>query len=298
MEPLESVGSIGLVGCRVARRRVWAPAVRLPHTHISYQVSLPQIQGALTLGHLRQELASVFSLPVQQVLIVFQGMFLKDDRVSLRDYGLQSGSRITLVARDAYAQQAQARAQASRAAPQGGAAGGPSAPSSESLPTAAPTMAPVARGHASRGAPPAQESGAGAAAPEAPAVPASTSHLQQIAQVSQHCQQVLVPELELFEKTVDTLPDAPAGALQSQPSPDTASTGNEAAIPPQRVPLTQRKLSELLLRELLKLDGIPTDSEEVRNMRKATVKEIQTYLDRVDAAWHRATQAKGIVSDV
>ncbi|CCV00291.1 unnamed protein product [Malassezia sympodialis ATCC 42132] len=268
-----------------------------------YQVTLPQIQGALTLGHLRQELAAVFSLPVQQVLVAFQGLFLKDDRVSLQEYGLHSGSRITLVARDAYVQQAQARAQASaqaqgtqgtpQGAPQGGAAGGLSAQDAESLPSAAPTMAPVARAGAAPAAPPAQDAGAGA-----PGTTDAPSHLEQIAQVSQHCQRDLVPELELLEKTIEALPDAPPGSLQSQAPHDASGAVDEACIPPQRIPLTQRKLSELLLRELLKLDGIPTDSEEVRNTRKATVKEIQAYLDRVDAAWGRATQAKGIVSDV
>lgn len=266
-------------------------------------MTLPQIQGALTLGHLRQELAAVFSLPVQQVLVAFQGLFLKDDRVSLQEYGLHSGSRITLVARDAYVQQAQARAQASaqaqgtqgtpQGAPQGGAAGGLSAQDAESLPSAAPTMAPVARAGAAPAAPPAQDAGAGA-----PGTTDAPSHLEQIAQVSQHCQRDLVPELELLEKTIEALPDAPPGSLQSQAPHDASGAVDEACIPPQRIPLTQRKLSELLLRELLKLDGIPTDSEEVRNTRKATVKEIQAYLDRVDAAWGRATQAKGIVSDV
>lgn len=234
-------------------------------SNCSYQVSLPQIQGPLTLGHLRQELASVFSLPVQQVLVAFQGLFLKDDRVSLHDYGLRSGARITLLARDAYVQQAQAHSQAqaqAQSVPQGGDADGPTA----------------------------QDAGAGA-----PGATEMSSHLEQIAQVSQHCQRDLVPELELLEKTVNALPDAPPGALQSQAPQDAQ---DEAHIPPQRIPLTQRKLSELLLRELLKLDGIPTDSDEVRNTRKATVKEIQAYLDRVDAAWGQATQAKGIVSDV
>ncbi|WFD20326.1 hypothetical protein MCAP1_002570 [Malassezia caprae] len=259
------------------------------HSNCSYQVTLPQIEGALTLGHLRQELATVFSLPIQQVLVAFQGLFLKDDRVSLHDYDLRSGSRITLLARDAYVQQAQARAQKqAQNAPQGTAAGGPSAQDAESLPSAAPTMAPVRTG--APAAPPAQDAGAGA-----PGAADAPSHLEQIAQVSQHCQRDLVPELELLEKTVDALPDSLPGALQSQVPEDVS---DEARIPPQRIPLTQRKLSELLLRELLKLDGFPTDSEEVRNTRKATVKNIQAYLDRVDAAWGRATQAKGIVSDV
>ena len=70
------------------------------------------------------------------------------------------------------------------------------------------------------------------------------------------------------------------------------------AIPCQRIPYAQRKLSELLLRELLQLDGIPTDKDDIRTARKATVKEIQAYLDRVDAAWDTAQHDKGIVSDV
>ncbi|WFD28040.1 hypothetical protein MNAN1_003048 [Malassezia nana] len=261
-------------------------------TNNRYQVSLPRIQGALTLAHLRQELASVFSIPVQQVLVVFQGLFLKDDRVTLQDYGLSSGSRITLLTRDAYMQQARARASAPSqppSAPQGDAAGGPP-PSSDALPSSAPSIAPVAR--VAHAAPPVQDAGAAPSAKEAP------TPMEQIAQVSQRCQRDLVPELEHLETSIDALPDAPPGTLQSKAPPAQADASEDALILPQRIPLTQRKLSELLLRELLKLDGIPTESEEVRSHRKATVKEIQSYLDRVDAAWKQATQAKGIVSDV
>ena len=64
------------------------------------------------------------------------------------------------------------------------------------------------------------------------------------------------------------------------------------------MPYEQRKLSELLLRELLKLDDVPTDKDEVRMARKSTVKEVQSYLERVDTAWNTATKEKGIVSDV
>ena len=37
---------------------------------------------------------------------------------------------------------------------------------------------------------------------------------------------------------------------------------------------------------------------EVRTARKSTVKEIQSYLDRVDAAWKLASDAKGVVNDI
>ena len=54
----------------------------------------------------------------------------------------------------------------------------------------------------------------------------------------------------------------------------------------------------MCIRDSLRLDGIPTDKDDIRTARKATVKEIQAYLDRVDAAWDTAQHDKGIVSDV
>jgi len=66
-----------------------------------YQVALPSLDEPLTLRHLRQELASVFSIPAERVVVVWQGMRLRDDRVSLQDYGITTGSRIHVLARDA-----------------------------------------------------------------------------------------------------------------------------------------------------------------------------------------------------
>ena len=139
------------------------------------------------------------------------------------------------------------------------------------------------------------------APPEAAAAPTpgpseEAQHWQTIEQVAHTCRAELVPELARFEDTIRALPDAPPGTHQSAPQEDTMTTPD--AIPCQRIPYAQRKLSELLLRELLRLDGIPTDRDDIRTARKATVKEIQAYLDRVDAAWDTAQHDKGIVSDV
>ena len=194
----------------------------------------------------------MFSIPAERAVVVWQGMRLRDDRVSLQDYGITTGSRIHVLVRDAPASQPSERA---------------------SHP------------------PPHEE-----AAPPTPGPAEEAQHWQTIEQVAHTCRAELVPELVRFEDTIRALPDAPPGTHQSAPEPATATLPD--AIPCQRIPYAQRKLSELLLRELLQLDGIPTDKDDIRTARKATVKEIQAYLDRVDAAWDTAQHDKGIVSDV
>lgn len=220
-----------------------------------YQVALPDIDEPLALRHLRQELSAVFSIPAERLIVVFQGMMLKDDRVSLQDYGMMTGSRIHVLVREPPSQQ-------------------PSQPASQ----------------------PASQQLRGDAAPPTAGPAEDEKHLRVIEQVAHTCRAELVPELERFEETIRALPEAPPGTHQSAPEQDAVTTPD--AIPAQRIPYAQRKLSELLLRELLKLDGIPTEKDDIRTARKATVKEIQEYLERVDTAWDMAQKDKGIVSDV
>lgn len=52
-------------------------------------------------------------------------------------------------------------------------------------------------------------------------------------------------------------------------------------------------LSELLLRQLLALDGVGVNSDTTRQARKVAVKEVQGYLDRLDAAWNRFKGLQG-----
>lgn len=206
----------------------------------------------MTLGHLRQELAAVFSMELDRIVVVFNGLFLKDDRVSLQEYGITNGARIGVIPREQLG----------------------------------------APGHGRSAAPPAPGPESGETAQDAPHDP-DAQHLERIQQVSTHCRETLVPDLENFEASVAALPDAPRGALQAhEPEVD------ERLTAPTKIPLAQRRLAELLLRELLQLDNVPADKEEIRAARKATVKEVQGYMDRVDAAWKVATERKGLVSDV
>ena len=115
--------------------------------------------------------------------------------------------------------------------------------------------------------------------------------MQQIAKIEATVRDTLLPELVQFEKSIASLPDAAKGA-------QTVANEGSDLIPTTRIPVTQRKLSEYLLRELMKLDGVPADTEQMRTARKSTVKEIQGLLDRVDAAWKSALESKGVVNDI
>ena len=96
--------------------------------------------------------------------------------------------------------------------------------------------------------------------------------MQKIHEVVSYCNNELLPELEQFEQTAAALPSVQRGD-QADQSPD-APPPAEHLIPPSRIPITQRKLSELVLRQLLELDSIQPESEQIRSERKATVKEI------------------------
>lgn len=70
-------------------------------------------------------------------------------------------------------------------------------------------------------------------------------------------------------------------------SPTITTTNSPSEMASRQDALTKqhKKLSELLLRALLALDSVNVNSEETRKRRKEAVKEVQGYLDRVDATW-------------
>ncbi|WFD35420.1 hypothetical protein MCUN1_002274 [Malassezia cuniculi] len=266
-----------------------------------YKVRLPETQGQLTLGDLRAELSSIFSIPEARTKVVFEGLLLKDDRVPLIEYGLNTGSRVFLVADDQGARPAQAAGAAQHA----------SAHAADNVTTQAPTMRSVnqpaaahgaqppvgqsapAPSHAAPGAVPAPAPAADAsAAPNDAAAHPDQRSLATIEHVVSKCRTELYPELAQFEQSIAALPAAAPGTVSGDTPP------GPGLIAPARIPITQRKLSEYFLRELLSLDGVSVDSDAIRSARKAAVKEIQAYLDRVDAAWRVASEEKGIVNDI
>ncbi|WFC99375.1 hypothetical protein MYAM1_002119 [Malassezia yamatoensis] len=309
-----------------------------------YQVRLGSVQGGNCLRDLRHELAQVFSLPVPSVKVLFSGKVLKDDRVSLSEYGIHTGSRIVLAVNDpdhkrrptqaneasqhvhpqntqqaeqAYymqkAQQAQQAQQAKHAhyAPQGQVPQGyaPQGPGQgqhplQNMPPGTSAVNQSAGGpqrqtQAASHRPDSSENGTGtqanasvpAAAPAEPPLSEDEQHLQQIAKVQNAVRDTLLPEVVQFEQTIASLPDAAKGA-------QTVANEENQLVPTKRIPITQRKISEYLLRELMKLDGVPVDTDQIRTARKSTVKEIQSYLDRLDAAWKVAMENKGVVNDI
>ncbi|PKI83871.1 hypothetical protein MVES1_002321 [Malassezia vespertilionis] len=245
-----------------------------------YQVRLPQESPRILLGALRQEVGAVFGVPVDRVKLTFHGIVLKDDRISLLEYGLSNGSRIVLTVVE----------------PQ-------RAPAKKNNRQAPEVVAVPQPGEGTQGAPQWAPQGVPQGVPQAPQAPTQAQeplqpqrnpeeeHLKAIRAVLWHCNQVIYPELLQFEKSIDALPNA-------RPGEQTAEPKDVNMIPPARIPYAHRKLGEYLLRELFKLDDIPSDTDQVRTERKQTVRQIQNYMDRVDAGWSTASKSKGIVNDI
>ncbi|KAJ3910297.1 BAG domain-containing protein [Lentinula edodes] len=88
----------------------------------------------------------------------------------------------------------------------------------------------------------------------------------------------LVPSLEKFLQTLPT---------QSNTTIPFDSTSNPPTSPAS-IHKEHARLSEMLLQSLLTLDAITVDGEwvQARQERKTAVREVQGYLDQLDAAWN------------
>lgn len=208
---------------------------------------------------LKQVIAQQSSIPYEQIKLIYQGLVLKDDRASLASYGLRNGSRLMLVGT------------------QGGAHG--------DMPGAKSSMYESGAKKMSKG----EELARMKREKEEDVSEAGMLH--RIDEAVAGVRKDLLPEVVEYEKTGRGRMEARAAAAAS---PQSNNAGAEAAQTEAQqrskaavdaLALRQRKLSELLLRALLVLDGINVNTDETRRRRKDAVKEVQSYLDRVDEAW-------------
>ncbi|CBQ69021.1 conserved hypothetical protein [Sporisorium reilianum SRZ2] len=229
------------------------------------QIVLPRTAEPVTLGHLRHEIASITSLPYEKIKLIHRGLVMRDDRLPLTAYGLSEGSRIGLVG---------SREEGDK----------PGAKTS------------VGIGALSVGEQKAREK---------KAKEADTSEaglMSRITEALDTARKELFPEVQLVERSIDVL-TAPGGGAAPAPAPAAAAAGEatstgeaqgkaeaeaktETLSPPQ-IADAHRRVSELLLRQLLALDSVNVNSDTTRQARKIAVKEVQGHLDRLDAAFSK-----------
>ncbi|KAJ9474970.1 Protein THP3 [Pseudozyma hubeiensis] len=223
----------------------------------SLQIVLPRTAEPVTLGHLRHEIASITSLPFEKIKLIHRGLVMKDDRLPLTAYGLSEGSRIGLVG---------SREEGDR----------PGAKTS------------VGMGALSVGEQKAREK---------KAREADTSEqglMSRITEALETSRKELFPEVEQVETAI-------AGHLDGKEGETAETTGEgegegEAkakaeGMSPVQIADAHRRLSELLLRQLLALDSVNVNSDTTRQARKIAVKEVQGHLDRLDAAYSKYKSA-------
>lgn len=184
------------------------------------QIVLPRTSEPVTLGHLRQEIASITALPYEKIKLIHRGLIMRDDRLPLTAYGLVEGSRIGLVG---------------------------------------------SREGDRPGAKTSQLSVGEQKAREKKAKEQDTSESGLMNRITEALDsaKLLFPEVEQLEAKV------------------------EAEGKAEGVEDTHRRVSELLLRQLLALDSVAVNSDTTRQARKVAVKQVQQHLDRLDAAWSK-----------
>lgn len=229
---------------------------------VRLQIVLPRTVEPVTLGHLRHEIASITSLPYEKIKLIHRGLIMKDDRLPLTAYGLSEGSRIGLVG---------SREEGDK----------PGAKTS------------VGIGALSVGEQKAREK---------KAKEADTSEQGLMARITEALEvsrKELFPEVESVEKAIAgelgetrsppaaSTASAPEAAASTTTTPTTTEAKAAAAMSRQQIADAHRRLSELLLRQLLALDSVNVNSDTTRQARKIAVKEVQGHLDRLDAAYSK-----------
>jgi hypothetical protein len=186
--------------------------------------------------------------------LIYQGLILRDEKSSLSSYGLRNGSRLMLVGT------------------QGGAHG--------DMPGAKSSMYEGGEKKMSKGEELARRK------KEKEQDNSEEGLLSRIDETVNEVRKDLLPEIKEFEKTGKVRAEARAMASREQSAQETmASNQQQSKAAVDALGLRQRKLSEMLLRALLTLDGINVSTEETRKRRKEAVKEVQSYLDLVDETW-------------
>ena len=126
---------------------------------------------------------------------------------------------------------------------------------------------------------------------EKPAERTEASTVAQIRGELDAVRRTLKPDVDAFLTTLNPVaPSATASASAPQAESTAVSMDNKAAQLGGRntdVELEHRRLGELLLQSLLRLDAISAEGEweEARKERKGAVKEVQSLLDRLDGGW-------------
>lgn len=213
--------------------------------------------GVLTVGALREEAARQLGANnPQQVRLLYKGNLLKDDNRSCKAEGLKQHSEVLcVVASEVGANTPSEISDSSRIDGEDEDAGSPSEKSKKKNKKKKPKKkAPLSEPSRPGSTTPAPSSNP----PLPPNLKLLPTALEQVAALTGYLQQVLIPMCEEF------FADVPTDAKKRD--------------------FEYKKLSETILAQImLKADGIEPDGNvEVRNARKALIREAQSYLTRLD----------------
>lgn len=265
----------------------------------SLTLRLPRKPQPLTLGDLKEEIRAATAVPYEAMQVFASGGLMTDDRQPLTHYRLRDGDAVTLVGQPLRRPVPPRGAAGKGARRKGGGGGGGKH---------APGASPPAR-EATAARPTPEFEAQQAAAARRKAAEADTSEegvARRIAGAQAAAEVELLPEMEQLERSVAAIAshgldavrdvaDVPAQAISLTGANAREATAGTLNV--HQIVLEHKKISELLLRQLLTLDNITAPTDTLRSARKTAVRQVQAGLDRVDAAWIRA-KSLGVKPDM
>lgn len=130
--------------------------------------------------------------------------------------------------------------------------------------------------------------------PSAKSAPERRTQESTISEIRSELEKVrktLQPDFGDFLKTIADAPMTTSSSSVPHPAakPTSSGTGKHSDLK-----LEHARLGELLLQSLLRLDAINAEGEweEARKERKNAVREVQSLLDELDAAWRARIQVR------
>ncbi|KAJ5785451.1 uncharacterized protein N7503_010663 [Penicillium pulvis] len=211
--------------------------------------------GVLTVGALREEAArQTGANNPQQVRLLYKGNLLKDDNRSCKAEGLKQHSEVLCVVSEVGANTPSEVSDSSRVDGEDEDAGSPEKTKKKNKKKKPKKKGPLSEPSRPGSTTPVSSSNP----PLPPNLKLLPTAIEQVAALTGYLQQVLIPMCEEFFANVPT--DA------------------------KKRDFEYKKLSETILAQImLKADGIEPDGNvEVRNARKALIREAQSYLTRLD----------------
>ncbi|TPX36496.1 hypothetical protein SmJEL517_g01336 [Synchytrium microbalum] len=205
---------------------------------------------AVTLGALAARLAQSTNVSLSNMKLLQSGVHMKDFNAKLSDYRVRAGTRITML--------------------------GETSPQMEQVKPE--SKIPISKTHATPQSPTTPTTTTTTQSTEATSDDGESSLIDKLNAITTKTKETLLPIIELYSHQAQSFIAAHTAA-----SEDRLHMTSSLPLPTiKHLKDSHARVSELLLQQLLQLDGVISEKDNVRASRREAVKYTNALLDRVD----------------